>query len=73
MPICDGYKATEQIREYLSEKNLQQPVIVACTGNVEQSQIDHAFKSLFDEVISKPATNEVMRAVLNEVIWMEVE
>ena len=56
MPRCDGYIATEKIREYIREKGLEQPVIVACTGNVEQVQIDKAFDSKFDEVVPKPVS-----------------
>ena len=36
MPRCDGYIATTKIREFIVENGMEQPVIVACTGNVEQ-------------------------------------
>ena len=55
MPFCNGYEATETVREYIDENNRTQPYIVAVTGNVDEQQIEMAFASGFDELISKPA------------------
>jgi CheY-like chemotaxis protein len=71
MPICDGYEATEWIREFIDEHHFEQPVIVAVTGNVEQTQIDKAFNSKFDEVVAKPATINIIKAILKEVIVLQ--
>jgi CheY-like chemotaxis protein len=68
MPICDGYEATEWIRNFIDEHHFEQPVIVACTGNVEQTQLSKAFNSKFDEVVAKPATMKIIQAILQEVI-----
>ena len=70
MPHCDGYIATVKIREYITLIGQEQPVIVACTGNVEQVQIDKAFDSLFDEVVPKPVSVDRIKEILKEVIIM---
>jgi CheY-like chemotaxis protein len=71
MPICDGYESTIQIREFVSQHNLQQPVIVACTGNIEQAQLEKAFDSFFDEVVSKPANKDIIKEIIKETIVFE--
>lgn len=68
MPRCDGYKATLRIREYIRDMNLQQPVIVACTGNVEQVQIKRAFDCTFDELVPKPVNIDIVKRILAEII-----
>ncbi len=35
MPIMDGYQATREIRQYIKEKNLFQPLIIAVTAHTE--------------------------------------
>jgi CheY-like chemotaxis protein len=52
MPIMDGYTATDKIR---SLKNIQQPMIVACTAHSETEYIKKAFRHQMDEVVAKPA------------------
>ena len=43
MPFMDGYEATKLIREYLYDLNLDQPIITAVTGHVDN---DHVKKAL---------------------------
>lgn len=68
MPIMDGYRASQQIRDFLSQNGLAQPYIVACTGNIEDSQIKQAFEAKFDEVIGKPVTAKGISTVLTQVL-----
>ena len=68
MPNCNGYVATQKIREFVIANDLSQPVIVACTGNVEQGQIEMAFSSHFDEVVAKPVSLKTIVEILKEVI-----
>jgi CheY-like chemotaxis protein len=65
MPIMDGYTATDKIRNL---KNIQQPMIVACTGHSESEYIKKAFRHQMDEVVAKPANIEILKCVLNEMI-----
>lgn len=68
MPRCDGYDATVAIRDFVSLRGLQQPVIIACTGNVEGAQIEKAFECFFDEVVAKPVNVATIKTILQEVV-----
>ena len=35
MPVMNGYEASIAIRNYVKNKNIMQPMIVACTGHTE--------------------------------------
>ena len=39
MPVLDGNEATKLIRQYMYEKELPQPVILAVTGHIEASYV----------------------------------
>jgi CheY-like chemotaxis protein len=65
MPVMDGYQASDKIR---SLKNIQQPMIVACTGHSETEYIKKAFRHQMDEVLAKPANIEVVKCILLEII-----
>lgn len=39
MPFMDGYDATTHIREYLFKKGLEQPIITAVTGHVDDHNV----------------------------------
>ncbi len=39
MPVMDGFEASIKIRNYLSERNLDQPMICAVTGHCEEDYI----------------------------------
>ena len=68
MPVLNGYSACTQIRQLYREHNAEQPFYVACTGNVEDSQIKQAFDSGFDELVQKPATVAVLTEILRQVM-----
>ena len=61
MPMMDGFETAENIKQYISSKNLRQPVIIACTGHSEQSFIDKAWRSGMNEFLSKPINPEVAK------------
>lgn len=39
MPVMDGYQSTLEIRKYLKENNLKQPIITAVTGHTEDTYV----------------------------------
>ena len=39
MPVVDGYEVAEEVREFYRMKRVPQPMIVACTGHVEEQFI----------------------------------
>ena len=68
MPVMNGYKSTLEIRQFIERARLVQPMVVACTGNVEDSMIEKAWRSKMDEIVQKPASVEVVSEILKEVI-----
>ena len=71
MPIMNGYDACLQIRKFLREKETDQPYIIACTGNVEDTQVKQAFDSEFDEVMAKPVWVDLVCEVLAQTLELE--
>jgi CheY-like chemotaxis protein len=39
MPHMDGYEATQRIRRYLYDQRIDQPIILAVTGHVEDNYV----------------------------------
>ena len=60
MPIMDGYQASDKIRAFVKAKNMQQPMIIACTGHVQEEFIQKAWRYQIDEVLAKPADPEII-------------
>ena len=64
MPIMDGYQTTENIREFIFSKGLQQPLIIAITGHTEQTFVQRAINSGMNMVFSKPVNKELLVQIL---------
>ena len=60
MPVMDGYEEAQEIRNFYREKRVPQPMIVACTGHVEDAYIKKAWQSEIDEVVPKPVRAEIL-------------
>ena len=54
MPVMDGYQATIKIRQFIYDKGLLQPIIVACTGHVEDSFVSKCLNCGMNLVLKKP-------------------
>ena len=68
MPMMDGYETAIKIRQYIASQGLTQPVIVACTGHTEQEFIEKAWRSEFNEILSKPINLQVAKEILAETV-----
>jgi osomolarity two-component system sensor histidine kinase NIK1 len=54
MPILDGYKATELIREFEKENNLKPIYIIAVTANAMEGEREKCIKIGMNDYLSKP-------------------
>jgi CheY-like chemotaxis protein len=68
MPVMDGYDASQKIREFYRLKSVPQPLIVACTGHVEEEFIKKAWINDIDEVLPKPVNVEIISEILKDII-----
>ena len=73
MPIMDGFESSLHIRRFLRRNSLLQPLIVACTGHVQEEWIQKAWIHQIDEVIAKPVGVESLKAVLKETIEYRIK
>lgn len=68
MPQMDGIKATQLMREYLTNhkklKRSKQPYIVGITGHCDDKHKNHGKEAGMDRVIEKPCYYQVIRELL---------
>ena len=60
MPVMDGYDASDLIRNFLDQRNMPQPMIVATTGHTETEYINKCWVHQIDEVIRKYTNKEIL-------------
>ena len=68
MPVMDGFESAEQIRNFYRTHKVPQPMIVACTGHVEDEFIKKAWACKMDEVIPKPINAACLREVFKQML-----
>ena len=64
MPVLDGCEASKQIRSFLFSKQIDQPLIIAVTGHIEDSYIEKAYKAGMNQVSPKPIENNFLEEIL---------
>ena len=64
MPVMDGCDSSAKIRAYLSENNLAQPIIIAVTGQTEDSYVKRAYISGINAVCAKPMDLKMVQIAL---------
>ena len=67
MPKMDGYQATKHIREFIDDIKMEQPVIVAISGHVEEKYINRALKAGMNSLIAKPAKVGDVKEVIQDI------
>ena len=65
MKLMDGYQATESLRLLYQEGN--QPWIVACSGHVEPTFIQKAWRHGIDEFAPKPLQTTLLERILASI------
>ena len=68
MPIKDGFEATESVRTFCRRNKIVQPMIVACTGHVEEEFILKAWRHGMDEVLCKPVSIHSVGTIIKEMV-----
>ena len=68
MPVMNGYEAASEIRDFYHQNKVTQPMIVACTGHVEEEFIEKAWQHDIDEIMPKPINNEVLNEIFVGII-----
>ena len=67
MPEMNGYDAYDSIRDFLNEKGMQQPMIIATTGHTEDEYIKKCWVHQINEVLSKPISVSIDKQVLHDI------
>ena len=68
MPIMDGYRATEAIREMQGGANLTRTPIVAMTANAMAGDRDKCLDAGMDDYLSKPLNRQALTHTLKK--WL---
>ena len=67
MPVCDGFDATRQIRQWEALNGKKRLKIVALTGNAMQADKDKCLAAGMDGHMSKPINKAAVETVLASV------
>ena len=68
MPVMDGFDEAIAVRSFYQEYNVPQPLIVMCTGHVENEFIQRAWTCKIDEVLPKPVDVECLRSIVEGIV-----
>lgn len=73
MPILDGVQATQKIKEYERENNVDAIPIVAVTANALKGDRERFMDEGLDEYVTKPIKKESILNVLNMFLQHKIE
>ena len=73
MPVMDGFESSEKIRQFYRQNRVPQPMIIACTGHIEEEYIKKAWAHEIDEVIPKPINLETLRLIFADIVSQKKE
>ena len=68
MPVMNGYDASQEIREFYRQLQVPQPMIIACTGHMEEEFIKKAWLHDIDEILPKPINIEILFDITKEIL-----
>ena len=68
MPVMDGFKATQEIRRYLSAApgNIRQPLIAALTAYTTESFEESSLMAGMNRFLTKPLSIDKLKEVMIE-------
>ena len=67
MPVCDGFKSSNLIREFLYENNIDQPIIVAITAQSAQDCLQKVYTAGMNAYSVKPCNPDNLRAICTQM------
>ncbi len=67
MPVLDGYKTAEKIREFQEEKGLKKIPILAISGNIGTDKIIQCFESGMDYFLAKPFHTQELFEIIEKI------
>ena len=77
MPIKNGYKASQEIKQFFKEKSvLNQSIIVACTAFVTEQDKQKALLNGMDDYINKPVFKKGLENLLKnyeEILFDKIQ
>ena len=65
MPVLDGYEATQQIRVFEQDRELNSTPIICLTAHAMESDIQKSRENGMDDFLSKPITQAKLDAILD--------
>jgi CheY-like chemotaxis protein len=73
MPVLDGFETAREIRRIENERSMPPVFIIACTANVELSDVQMCYDSGMDYYLSKPIQKMNLRVVLEKYLNIEIQ
>lgn len=71
MPVCNGSKATQMIREYEQRNMIQRIPIIALTADAIKGEKERILAEGMDDYISKPIDRKELTAILRKYIQVK--
>lgn len=73
MVVLNGYLTIQQIRKYEDKNLLDYTPTVALTKDIPKDDITKAFKSGFDNIISRPINSRVIIKTISKILGVEIK
>ena len=67
MPVQDGLSATKDIRKFIYDNNLPQPIIIGNTGYLSNDYIREATKGGMNIVLHKPIDGNKLKPIFKKL------
>ena len=66
MPVLDGYKACQKLKDLMFQKKILRSKIIACTADITKENIEKCRLCFFDDVVIKPLSKDILIKLLKK-------